>query len=283
MTKAALNMLAVKQKAERPDLTVITLCPGPVKTGIPSNDALPRQIADARRCLDMNKENGQLEPEESVAGILKVITSVSKEDSGKFLSHEGKRSPLNFFEQIPAGKARGRRLLLCLLEQLKTIENAASPLFFPEYRNLKSFASQRESYPVPRIFLCVSGSSLKNPDRIGDSDLLAAYSSPSLVSKPIVTSRSVGIYDSAHCRSTKSTVCAPNASGHLTLYGYGEPHKYQSLDGRKAKLRSKRKHPCPTMPSAARPTTWLVTGSSRGIGAPHPRKGSRPAWLEGHR
>ncbi|KAJ2987083.1 hypothetical protein NUW54_g9534 [Trametes sanguinea] len=75
MTKAALNMLAVKQKAERPDLTVITLCPGPVKTGIPSNDALPRQIADARRCLDMNKENGQLEPEESVAGILKVITA----------------------------------------------------------------------------------------------------------------------------------------------------------------------------------------------------------------
>ncbi|KAI9061967.1 NAD-P-binding protein [Trametes sanguinea] len=74
MTKAALNMLALKQKAERADLTVITLCPGPVKT-------------------DMNKDNGQLEPEESVAGILKVITSVSKEDSGKFLSHEGKVIP----------------------------------------------------------------------------------------------------------------------------------------------------------------------------------------------
>ncbi|KAJ2961282.1 hypothetical protein NUW54_g14392 [Trametes sanguinea] len=68
------------------------------------------------------------------------------------------------------------------------------------------------------------------------------------------------IYDSAHCRSTKSTVCARNASGHFTLYGYGEPHKYQSLDGRKAKLRSQRKYPYPTMPSAARPTTWLVTG-----------------------
>ncbi|OSD04961.1 NAD-P-binding protein [Trametes coccinea BRFM310] len=74
MSKAALNMLTLKQKAERPDLTLITLCPGPVKT-------------------DMNTENGQLEPEESVAGILKVITSVTAEDSGKFFSHDGKTIP----------------------------------------------------------------------------------------------------------------------------------------------------------------------------------------------
>ncbi|KAL1948608.1 hypothetical protein VTO73DRAFT_10414 [Trametes versicolor] len=49
---SALNMLAYKQKLERPDFTVLTLCPGAVKT-------------------DMSGGYWELEPPESVAGLLK--------------------------------------------------------------------------------------------------------------------------------------------------------------------------------------------------------------------
>ncbi|KAH9852411.1 NAD-P-binding protein [Lenzites betulinus] len=74
MSKAALNMLAYKQKLEHPDLTVITLCPGWVKT-------------------DMGGKDAALEPRESVAGILKVITSATTADGGKFLRWNGENIP----------------------------------------------------------------------------------------------------------------------------------------------------------------------------------------------
>ncbi|KAI0641287.1 NAD-P-binding protein [Trametes meyenii] len=70
ISKAALNMLTVKQKFERPDIIVITLCPGWVKT-------------------DMGGKNAALEPKDSVSGILKVITSVALADSGKYLRQTG--------------------------------------------------------------------------------------------------------------------------------------------------------------------------------------------------
>ncbi|KAL1948609.1 hypothetical protein VTO73DRAFT_10415 [Trametes versicolor] len=74
MTKSALNMLVYKQKLERPDLTVIALCPGSVKT-------------------DMTGEYGMIEPCDSVVGILKVITSATAADSGKFLRYNGETIP----------------------------------------------------------------------------------------------------------------------------------------------------------------------------------------------
>ncbi|EIW54645.1 C-signal [Trametes versicolor FP-101664 SS1] len=74
MTKSALNMLAYKQKLERPDFTVLTLCPGAVKT-------------------DMSGGYWELEPPESVAGLLKVITSATTADSGKYLRYNGETIP----------------------------------------------------------------------------------------------------------------------------------------------------------------------------------------------
>ncbi|KAL1948585.1 hypothetical protein VTO73DRAFT_10391 [Trametes versicolor] len=74
ISKAALNMLTYKQKVERPDLIVLALCPGWVKT-------------------DMGGQQAALEPEESVAGILKVVTSATPADSGKFLSFSGVEAP----------------------------------------------------------------------------------------------------------------------------------------------------------------------------------------------
>ncbi|KAL1948583.1 hypothetical protein VTO73DRAFT_10389 [Trametes versicolor] len=74
MSKAALNMLAYKQKVEKPDFTVITLCPGWVQT-------------------DMGGENAVLKPEESVAGIIKVIMNATTADSGKYLRQTGEEIP----------------------------------------------------------------------------------------------------------------------------------------------------------------------------------------------
>ncbi|KAI0325663.1 NAD-P-binding protein [Cubamyces sp. BRFM 1775] len=74
MTKAALNMLTVKQKAEHPDMIMITMCPGWVKT-------------------EMGGAGALIEPEESVLGILKLITSVTAKDSGRYLRYNGEEIP----------------------------------------------------------------------------------------------------------------------------------------------------------------------------------------------
>ncbi|KAH9848825.1 NAD-P-binding protein [Lenzites betulinus] len=74
MSKAALNMLTYKQKLERPDLTFLTLCPGWVKT-------------------DMGGQNAALEPKDSIAGILKVVTSATSADSGKYFRYNGEHIP----------------------------------------------------------------------------------------------------------------------------------------------------------------------------------------------
>ncbi|KAJ8455731.1 hypothetical protein ONZ51_g12353 [Trametes cubensis] len=74
MSKAALNMLTVKQKAERPDIIAITLDPGWVKT-------------------DMGGKDGLLEPEESISSILKIVTSATPADSGKYLRYNGESLP----------------------------------------------------------------------------------------------------------------------------------------------------------------------------------------------
>lgn len=42
---------------------------------------------------DMGGQDAMLEPKESVAGILKVITSVTPADSGKFLRYNGEEVP----------------------------------------------------------------------------------------------------------------------------------------------------------------------------------------------
>ncbi|EIW54613.1 NAD-P-binding protein [Trametes versicolor FP-101664 SS1] len=74
VSKSALNMLTYKLKQERPDLIVIMLCPGWVKT-------------------DLGGESAVLEAKESIAGILKVITSATVADSGKYLSFTGAEIP----------------------------------------------------------------------------------------------------------------------------------------------------------------------------------------------
>lgn len=85
-------MQAYKQKVERPDLTVITLCPGWVQTGaflmlVLCFAALLRHVAD------MGGAGAALTPEESVTGIIKVITNATKADSGKYLRQTGEEIP----------------------------------------------------------------------------------------------------------------------------------------------------------------------------------------------
>ncbi|KAI0630617.1 NAD-P-binding protein [Trametes polyzona] len=73
-SKTALNMLMYKQKVERPDLVFLAICPGWVKT-------------------EMGGENATVEAKDSVAGILKVVTSATVADSGKFLNYTGQPMP----------------------------------------------------------------------------------------------------------------------------------------------------------------------------------------------
>ncbi|KAI0353823.1 NAD-P-binding protein [Trametes cingulata] len=74
ITKTALNMLTYKQAKERPDLTVISMCPGHLKT-------------------DMGGPNAALDVSVGVAGVLKVVHALTPADSGKFYSHDGAIRP----------------------------------------------------------------------------------------------------------------------------------------------------------------------------------------------
>ncbi|KAI0765943.1 NAD-P-binding protein [Trametes elegans] len=70
ISKSALNMLTYKQSRECPDLTVISVCPGHLKT-------------------DLGGPTARLDVSVGVAGVLKVIHSLTPEDTGKFVNFRG--------------------------------------------------------------------------------------------------------------------------------------------------------------------------------------------------
>ncbi|CDO69104.1 hypothetical protein BN946_scf185042.g6 [Trametes cinnabarina] len=93
MSKAALNMLALKQKAERPDFIILTMCPGWVRTGeLSAGLGVPVISIEALR-TDMGGQDAELLPEQSIAGILKIVTSATLGDSGKYLRYNGEVIP----------------------------------------------------------------------------------------------------------------------------------------------------------------------------------------------
>ncbi|KAI0743402.1 NAD-P-binding protein [Daedaleopsis nitida] len=72
ISKAALNMLTVKQARERPDITSVSICPGWLQT-------------------DMGGEGAMHPVSVGVAGILKVVNGLTPANSGEFLNFEGER------------------------------------------------------------------------------------------------------------------------------------------------------------------------------------------------
>ncbi|TBU27966.1 NAD(P)-binding protein [Dichomitus squalens] len=74
ISKAALNMLTYKMTKDRPEFIAIALDPGWVKT-------------------DMGGEGAQLETEFCVSHLIKLITSLKNEDSGKFFTYAGNSVP----------------------------------------------------------------------------------------------------------------------------------------------------------------------------------------------
>ncbi|OBZ65602.1 hypothetical protein A0H81_14507 [Grifola frondosa] len=74
ISKAALNMLTYKQAKERSDFIVVCLDPGWVKT-------------------DMGGDGAMLEREFSVSHILKVVTALVSQDTGKFFRYNGEQLP----------------------------------------------------------------------------------------------------------------------------------------------------------------------------------------------
>ncbi|KAI0745008.1 NAD-P-binding protein [Earliella scabrosa] len=71
ISKTAMNMLTYKQAKERPDLTVVAMCPGRLQTDMGGPDATHHVSV-------------------GVAGVIKTILSLDPEDSGKFRNHRGK-------------------------------------------------------------------------------------------------------------------------------------------------------------------------------------------------
>ncbi|KAH7927686.1 NAD(P)-binding protein [Leucogyrophana mollusca] len=74
ISKTAVNMLTYKQARERPDLIPFVIDPGWVKTKMGGAGAI-------------------LEPHQSVTGILKVITSATPTNAGKFYGYMGNEIP----------------------------------------------------------------------------------------------------------------------------------------------------------------------------------------------
>ncbi|KAI0325668.1 NAD-P-binding protein [Cubamyces sp. BRFM 1775] len=70
ITKAALNMLTYKQQKERPDIVFISLCPGWLKT-------------------DLGGQGAPNDVDVGVAGVIKTITGLTPQDSGKFFNYKG--------------------------------------------------------------------------------------------------------------------------------------------------------------------------------------------------
>jgi len=74
MSKTAVNMLTYKQAAEKPDIIWVCIDPGWVRT-------------------DMGGPEAHLSVEESVSSVVKIITSVTREDSGSFKHYTGADLP----------------------------------------------------------------------------------------------------------------------------------------------------------------------------------------------
>ncbi|RDX40873.1 NAD(P)-binding protein [Lentinus brumalis] len=74
ITKAALNMLTYKEAKEKPDITVISMCPGWLQT-------------------DMGGPNASHPVSVGVEGVLKTILSLTPEDSGKCFNFDGQPVP----------------------------------------------------------------------------------------------------------------------------------------------------------------------------------------------
>jgi NAD(P)-dependent dehydrogenase (short-subunit alcohol dehydrogenase family) len=75
-SKAAVNMamLALAREVQPRGITVVILNPGWVRT-------------------DMGGPNAKLSPEESIAGMRRVIADLTPADAGRFLSHDGTELP----------------------------------------------------------------------------------------------------------------------------------------------------------------------------------------------
>lgn len=97
VSKCALEMVAVKYAAKykHDGFTFLTICPGIVKTDMSAPPTDPEHIKRAHEVMasfaKLRDFRGPMEPAESVREMLDVLDRTTPEDSGKFLSHKGKR------------------------------------------------------------------------------------------------------------------------------------------------------------------------------------------------
>ncbi|KAI0816915.1 NAD-P-binding protein [Trametes gibbosa] len=73
-SKTMLNMLMYKMSVERPDLIVVCLCPGWVKT-------------------DLGGDGAEIDASESIPALIKMAESFTHADSGRFIRYNGESIP----------------------------------------------------------------------------------------------------------------------------------------------------------------------------------------------
>lgn len=99
VSKCALEMVGVKYAAKYRDegFVFLTICPGMVKTDMGAPPTDPEDIKRAQEFMAAFTPfmppgyKGPMEPAESVRKMLDVLDRTTPEDSGKFVSHKGKR------------------------------------------------------------------------------------------------------------------------------------------------------------------------------------------------
>ena len=89
-------MQTYKQKAERPDITAVLIDPGWVKTGasrfLSFRCVRARGLTMTARAV-MGGEGAMLEVDFAVSHIVKLISSLTVSDSGKFFRYDGSTIP----------------------------------------------------------------------------------------------------------------------------------------------------------------------------------------------
>lgn len=79
-----------KQAKEAPDLIVVSMCPGWVKTGKPSSKATK---LDHKSCPGLGGQEAFFEVDDTIPHVVEVVKQLKAEDSGSFFNYQGQRVP----------------------------------------------------------------------------------------------------------------------------------------------------------------------------------------------
>lgn len=84
-------MQTAKQAKAYPELTVISMCPGHLQTGTSGRAIFECLLLTVRCvcCVALGGSNAPMPASVGVEGVLKVVASLTSQDTGKFINFKG--------------------------------------------------------------------------------------------------------------------------------------------------------------------------------------------------